>query len=442
MNQTYDVVDHRGSSPTTDVVELLSTFIRFDTSNPGRTEQPLAEWISTRLSLLGVDHEVVEPAPGRMSVVARVAGRNRSRPALLVHGHLDVVPAGTGMWTHPPFDGVVADGYVWGRGAIDMKAMIAMIVSVMTDWSATGRIPERDIVFAFTADEECGGRFGAEYLVQQRPELFADCTEAIGEVGGFSISLGPGSRVYPIQVAEKGAAWYRLTASGTPGHGSLPNSDNAIEKLAYVVSELSRQKFDDHLTDDITDLLAAVLQAHDLAYDETDETIATAFRLLGPFGRILLAGTRNTLNVTGFHTDTGANTVPASAHATLDGRFLPGSEGVLTTLLESFCSESISLDTMFEQPALAAPFQSDLVASMTASLQSEDSAAVAMPYMLSGGTDAKHFSALGIRCYGFSPLQFAPEDDFVSLFHGPDERVGIAALRFGVTVLHHFLSTC
>src|ERR1700761_1916986 len=226
-----------------EVVDLLQDLIRFNTSNPTYPERPAAEWVATKLDEVGIASTIYESEPGRASTVARIEGQDSSRAPLLIHGHLDVVPADASEWSVDPFAGEVSDGYVWGRGAIDMKDMDAMTLAVVRDWARTGRVPPRDIVLAFVADEEAGGVKGAHWLVDNHPDLFADCSEAISEVGGFSVTLRPDLRMYLIQTAEKGLGWLRLRANGKPGHGSMIHEDNAVTVLADAVSRIGNYKF-------------------------------------------------------------------------------------------------------------------------------------------------------------------------------------------------------
>src|SRR4051795_11904157 len=226
-----------------EVAELLSDLIRIDTTNTGDTatsagERAAAEWVACKLADVGIESQICESEPGRASLVARIPGADRSRPALLVHGHLDVVPADPAEWTVHPFSGEERDGYVWGRGAVDMKDMDAMVLALVRDWSRTGVRPPRDIVLAFVADEEAGGRLGARFLVDEHPDLFEGCTEAISEVGGFSITVRDDLRLYLVQTAEKGLAWMRLTAGGRPGHGSFVHDDNAVTRLCEAVAPI------------------------------------------------------------------------------------------------------------------------------------------------------------------------------------------------------------
>jgi acetylornithine deacetylase/succinyl-diaminopimelate desuccinylase-like protein len=359
---------------------------------------------------------------------------------LLIHGHLDVVAAVAGEWSVDPFAGEIRDGYVWGRGTVDMKDMDAMTLALVRDWARTGRKPPRDIVLAFVADEEAGGRKGAHWLVDNHPELFADCTEAISEVGGFSVSLGADLRLYPIQTAEKGLGWLRLVAEGQPGHGSMMHDDNAVTRLAAAVSRVGAYEFPITVTDTVRRFLDSISELTGLAIDPDDP--GPALSKLGAVARMIGATLRNTANPTMLQAGYKANVIPSRAEAIIDTRFLPGQEELLLAKIDELIGEGVSREWEARDIAVETSFDGPLVDAMSAALLAEDPGARALPYLMSGGTDAKSFSTLGIRCFGFSPLQLPPELDFMALFHGIDERVPIASLQFGVRVLDRFLSGC
>ncbi|MGZ6924992.1 M20/M25/M40 family metallo-hydrolase, partial [Oryzihumus sp.] len=249
-----------------EVAELLSDLIRIDSTNTGDTatsagERTAAEWVACKLADVGIDSEIYESERGRASLVARIEGADRSRPALLVHGHLDVVPADPAEWSVHPFSGEERDGYIWGRGAVDMKDMDAMVLALVRDWARTGVQPPRDIVLAYVADEEAGGKLGARFLVDEHPDVFEGCTEAISEVGGFSITVRDDLRLYLVQTAEKGLAWMRLTAAGLPGHGSFVHDDNAVTRLCAAVARLGSARLPTVLTPPMRQFLDAVSDA-------------------------------------------------------------------------------------------------------------------------------------------------------------------------------------
>jgi acetylornithine deacetylase/succinyl-diaminopimelate desuccinylase-like protein len=425
-----------------EVAELLSELIRIDTTNTGDTstsagERVAAEWVAGKLDEVGIASQIFESEPRRASLVARLEGTDSSRPPLLIHGHLDVVPADPAEWSVHPFSGEERDGYVWGRGAVDMKDMDAMTLALVRDWARTGVQPPRDIVLAFVADEEAGGKLGARWIVDEHPELFADCSEAISEVGGFSITVRDDLRLYLVQTAEKGLAWMRLTAGGKPGHGSFVHDDNAVTRLAEAVTRIGRHRFPTVLTPPMRAFLDAVSEAYGIEIDP-DEPEAALGRL-GSISRMIGAALRNTANPTMLTAGYKANVVPGTASATVDGRFLHGQQEEFERQLAALIGEGVQRDWLVHDQAVETTFDGPLVEQMVAALKAEDDGARPVPFTMSGGTDAKSFERLGIRCFGFSPLRLPPDLDFAALFHGIDERVPVESLRFGIRVLDRFL---
>ncbi len=423
-----------------EVVELCRDLIRIDTSNPTSTERAAAEYVATKLEEVGLSTQLFESEPGRASVVTRVEGIDRSRPALLIHGHLDVVPADARDWTVDPFAGEVRDGCLWGRGAVDMKDMDAMTLAVVRDRLRSDRKPARDLVLAFVADEEAGGTYGAKWLVENQPQLFEGATEAISEVGGFSYTVSDDLRLYLIETAQKGMAWMRLTARGRAGHGSMINDDNAVTALCEAVARVGRAKLEIRPTKTVRAFLDEVSDALGIELDP-DDLEATVAKL-GPIARIIGATLRNTVNPTQLEAGYKVNVIPQSATAYVDGRFLPGYEREFEAELDDLLGPDVTREYVNHDIALETDFDGALVDAMAAALKAEDAAARPVPYCLSGGTDAKHFSRLGMRCFGFSPLRLPPDLDFAGMFHGVDERVPLDSLRFGVRVLDRFLDGC
>ncbi|MFL6128420.1 MAG: M20/M25/M40 family metallo-hydrolase [Mycobacteriales bacterium] len=426
-----------------EVVELCTELIRIDTSNPTSDERAAAEYVAGKLAEVGVEPTLLESEPGRASVVARIEGTDPSRPALLVHGHLDVVPAEPGEWTVHPFSGELRDGCVWGRGAVDMKDMDAMTLAVVREWARTGQRPPRDVVLAFLADEEAGGVKGAHWLVEHHPELFDGCTEAVSEVGGFSVTVRDDLRLYPVQAAEKGIAWLRLLARGRPGHGSMRHDDNAVTRLAEAVTRIGRHQFPLVLTKTVRQFLEALSEAFgvDLDLDSADRAeIEALIARLGGLSRMVAATLSNTANPTMLDAGYKANVVPGAASAVVDGRFLPGQAEELARQLEELAGTGVVREWIHHDQAVETDFDGPLVDAMAAALRAEDPAALPVPYTMSGGTDAKSFETLGMRCFGFSPLLLPAELDFAPMFHGTDERVPVEGLRFGVRVLSRFLA--
>ncbi|TGG82342.1 M20/M25/M40 family metallo-hydrolase [Streptomyces albus] len=425
-----------------EVVELCRDLIRIDTSNYGNNEGPgerkAAEYVAEKLAEVGLEPQIIESRPGRASTVARIAGEDPSRPALLIHGHTDVVPANADDWRHHPFSGEIADGCVWGRGAVDMKDMDAMTLAVVRDRMRTGRKPPRDIVLAFLADEEAGGVYGARHLVDNHADLFEGVTEAIGEVGGFSFTVNEQLRLYLIETAQKGMHWMKLTVDGTAGHGSMTNNDNAITELCEAVARLGRHKFPVRVTKTVRSFLDELSDALGIELDPEDmeETLAR----LGGIAKIIGATLQNTAAPTQLGAGYKVNVIPGQATAHVDGRFLPGHEEEFLADLDRLLGPRVKREDVHADKALETTFDGALVEAMQSSLRAEDPIARAVPYMLSGGTDAKSFDDLGIRCFGFAPLKLPPELDFAGMFHGVDERVPVDGLQFGVRVLDRFLS--
>jgi acetylornithine deacetylase/succinyl-diaminopimelate desuccinylase-like protein len=427
-----------------EVVELCRDLIRFESVNDGtgrgKGEREAAEYVAGKLAEVGLEPQIFESAPGRASVVARVEGEDPGRDALLIHGHLDVVPAEPKEWTYDPFAAEVADGCVWGRGAVDMLDMDAMVLAVMRDRLRTGRKPPRDVVLAFLADEEAGGTFGGGWLVENQPQLFEGCTEGISEVGGFSLTVNDDVRLYMIETAQKGMGWLRLTAEGKAGHGSMLSTDNAVTELCEAVARLGRHRFPTHLTKTVKRFLAEVSDAYGVELDPED--LDQVYAVLGPMARIVGATLRNTANPTMLDAGYKHNVIPGRAHAMVDGRFLPGFEDEWERELDAVLGPKIIREYTHYDIALETEFEGALVNAMVASLKAEDPGARPVPYALSGGTDAKHFSRLGIRGFGFAPLRLPADLDFSGMFHGVDERVPLDALAFGVRVLDRFLDDC
>ncbi|WP_353941541.1 M20/M25/M40 family metallo-hydrolase [Streptomyces sp. HUAS MG91] len=431
----------RAVSGQDEVVDLCRELIQIDTSNygdhSGPGERKAAEWVAEKLAEVGLEPKIFESHPGRASTVARIEGEDPSRPALLIHGHTDVVPANAADWTHHPFSGEIADGCVWGRGAVDMKDMDAMTLAVVRDRLRTGRKPPRDIVLAFLADEEAGGTWGARHLVDNHRDLFDGVTEAISEVGGFSFTVNEQRRLYLIQTAEKGMHWMKLSVAGTAGHGSMIHRDNAITELSEAVARLGRHQFPvrvtktlRHFLDELGDALGTELDPEDM-----QETIAK----LGGIAKLIGATLSNTANPTQLGAGYKVNVIPGEATAHVDGRFLPGYEDEFLADLDRLLGPNVRREDVHADKAVETTFDGALVEAMQTSIAAEDPIGKAIPYMLSGGTDAKSFVELGIRNFGFAPLQLPPELDFAGMFHGVDERVPVDGLKFGVRVLDRFI---
>lgn len=424
-----------------EVVDLCRDLIRIDTSNygdhSGPGERAAAEYVAEKLAEVGLEPQIFESHKGRASTVARIEGEDRSRPALLIHGHTDVVPANAEDWTHHPFSGEIADGCVWGRGAVDMKDMDAMTLAVVRDRLRTGRKPPRDIVLAFLADEEAGGTYGARYLVDHHPHLFEGVTEAISEVGGFSFTVNEKVRLYLIETAQKGMHWMKLTVDGNAGHGSMIHKDNAITELSEAVGRLGRHEFPVRVTKTLRSFLDQLGDA--LGTELDPENMDATLAKLGGIAKLIGASLKNTANPTQLGAGYKVNVIPGQATAHVDGRFLPGHEEEFLADLDRILGPRVKREDVHADKALETTFDGALVDAMQSALQAEDPIARAVPYMLSAGTDAKSFDDLGIRGFGFAPLKLPPELDFAGMFHGVDERVPVDGLKFGVRVLDRFI---
>lgn len=423
------------------VVQYCQDLIRFDTTNFGNAksngETKAAEYVSNILDELNIDYKIVGPDKQRSSLIASIEGTDNNLPGVVLHGHLDVVPVERDKWSKPAFEAIIDQNMIWGRGAVDMKNGNAMILASLYELIKSGWKPKRTISLVFFADEEAGGLFGSHYVTTNYPEYFENATEAIGEVGGFSHTLSNGVRLYLIETAQKGIAWMKLTAKGTAGHGSMTNNDNAINKIATAITNLSAHKFPITIKDSVRGLLEETATAHGMKFDENDPEKVVA--LLGTLAKLVSATLSDTANPTMLSAGYKVNVIPGEATAYVDGRFLPGNSETFLKEIKTVVGKDISVEAETLDVALEAPFKSGIVESMINALSIEDPAAKVVPYMLSGGTDAKAMSKFGIKGYGFTPLLLPNDLDFTSLFHGHDERIPISSLQFGARTMHRFI---
>jgi acetylornithine deacetylase/succinyl-diaminopimelate desuccinylase-like protein len=430
-----------GLGPDAGVVELCSQLIRFDTSNYGggesAGEREAAEFAAAQLP--AYQPVLLEAAPRRTNLVVRVPGADRSAPALLVHGHLDVVPAVAQEWTVPPFSGEVRDGYLWGRGAVDMKDMCAMVLSVVRSWPARGVMPRRDVVVALVADEEVTGELGAQWLVSEHPSLFEGCVIGISETGGYTMPVN-GVRLYPVAAAERGIAHLRLQAHGRAGHGSRPNSANAVTALVSTVARLAAHPWPVRLTPVVRAYLEQAGAALGVDVDlDGDDAVDSTIAKLGRAGTLATGVVRNTVTPTMLSAGYKVNVIPAMAEALLDVRHLPGTIDELLATIDSLLGPGVTRTFVERTEPVSAPVDSPWFTAMADALRAEDPEAVVVPYCMGGGTDAKAFSRLGIAGYGFAPLLLPEDYDYRAMAHGVDERIPVEALRFGARVLDRFL---
>jgi acetylornithine deacetylase/succinyl-diaminopimelate desuccinylase-like protein len=422
-----------------DTARIARDLIRFDTTNwgSGRAtgETEAAEYVEAELRALGLEPGLHDAAPRRTSVVARVEGADPSRPALVVHGHLDVVPADPANWSVDPFEGEIRDGMLWGRGAVDMKDMDAMILTSLGDILRSGRRPARDLVVAFFSDEENGGVFGSHHLVTHHPELFAGATEAISEVGGYSVDLA-GRRAYLLQTGEKALVWVRLVSRGVAAHGSRVIRDNALTTLSEAVARIGRHEWPVQLGATTSAMLEGVRRLLDAAPEEDPVALIERTGIAAGF---LRSTVRTTSNPTVLQAGYKHNVIPDRAEALVDVRPFAGQEDAVLAELRELAGPEVEVEVVHHDVGLENPFAGALVERMVGSLKRHDPDAEVLPYLLSGGTDNKALSELGIAGYGFAPLRLGPGLDFPAMFHGVDERVPLDALAFGRAVLTDFL---
>jgi len=423
-----------------EVARIARDLIRFDTSNWGggnaKGEREAAEYVGAFLTSLGLEPQYHEPIPRRTNVMARVPGRNPDKPALILHGHLDVVPAVAEDWSVDPFAGEIRDGMLWGRGAVDMKDMDAMILTSVADILRAGDRPERDLVLAFFADEENGGVEGSALVVRDHPEWFAGATEAISEVGGYSIDIDD-RRAYLLQVGEKALVWIRLVARGVAAHGSSQHRLNAVTRLAEAVAAIGRTEWPMRLTPATERMIADLAALNGTSADDPDAVVAG----VGAASRFLGATLRTTTNPTGLTAGYKHNVIPDRAEALIDVRTLPGAEDAVLAEIQRIVGDDVAVEIVHRDIGLEVPFAGDLVDSMVAALGRHDPGAPVIPYLMGGGTDNKALAELGIDGYGFAPLRLPAGLDFTGMFHGVDERVPIASLEFGQAVLTDLLRT-
>lgn len=425
-----------------DVVALCQELLTIDSSNFGDNEGPVeracAEFVMAKLTEVGYAPTYLESSPGRANVILRIPGRDPSLGAVMLHGHLDVVPAVASDWQVHPLSGEERDGMLWGRGAVDMKGMDAMILAFALDLATTGRVPERDVVVAFLADEEAGGLYGSHWLVKEHRELFEGVTTAISEVGGFSIEID-GKRCYLLQTAEKGIMWLRLVAQGRAGHGSQVGTDNAVTRLCAAVTRIGQHEWPIEITPTVREFLDSVEQITGEALDYRDFDALSA--RLGTTARWIGATLQNTSNPSTLTAGYKHNVIPGSASALVDCRFLPGQRDEVLATMKELAGERVDVIVDHEDVSLDAPYKGAVPDAMVRSLLAEDPGAHVLPYCLSGGTDNKAFSLLGITGYGFAPLRLPKGLDFAGMFHGVDERVPADSLIFGRRVLERLVMT-
>ncbi len=440
---SHDSSNYQRSELEADTITLCQEMIKIPSVNFGDgkgDERAIADYVVAKLLEVGISSKIYESAPGRCNVVATIPGVNADRPGLVVHGHIDVVPANADDWSVDPFAGEIRDGMIWGRGALDMKNMDAMMLAIVRKWARSGYKPPRNILLVFFADEEAGSLFGSRWMAREHPEIFEGYSEAVSEVGGFSVTVGDGKRLYLVEAAQKGINWMRLTAEGRAGHGSMLNDENAVTALASAVAKIGNHTWPQRYTKTVKVFFEQLAKATGKPYDLSD--LQPLLKELGSTARMIGATLQNTANPTLLEAGYKANVIPQSATAIVDGRFLPGYEEELKDTIRELVGPDIKIETITRDISLEVDFEGELVDAMRNAILSQDPEGIPVPYTMSGGTDNKALSELGIIGYGFSPLKLPADLDFMSLFHGVDERVPIDGLIFGVRVLENFLENC
>jgi len=425
-----------------DAIRICQDLIRIPSVNYGEgkgDEKAVADYVVASLAEVGIEAKIYESAPNRCNVIANIEGQDQTRPGLVLHGHIDVVPAAAEEWQVDPFSATIKDGAIWGRGAVDMKNVDAMILAIVRYWARNKIKPPRNIVLAFFADEEAGSTFGSRWMAKEHPEVFKNCSQAVSEVGGFSVTLANGKRLYMIEAAQKGIHWVKLTAHGQAGHGSFINNQNPVTALSEAVTKIGNYEWPQTYTKAVKELFTAIADALERPLgDDYREFLVE----IPSVARMIAATLQNTANPTMLDAGYKANVIPKEASAVIDGRFLPGHEDALNRTIVEIVGPDIKIETVTHDIALEVPFEGELVEAMKSAILKLDPEGIPVPYLMSGGTDNKALSELGIVGYGFSPLRLPADLDFMALFHGVDERIPLESLEFGVKALEDFLLNC
>jgi acetylornithine deacetylase/succinyl-diaminopimelate desuccinylase-like protein len=416
------------------VTELLQELIRFDTTNPPGNEAACVDFLRAQLDEVGCETETYEQEPGRPNLVSRLTGGDA--PPLLLQGHVDVVTTALQKWQHPPFAGVIEDGCVWGRGALDMKAGVAMLVHAFLRAKREGVQLPGDLVLLVLSDEEAGSNVGARYLVQNHPGLFEEMRYALGEFGGFTLHVG-GKRFYPIQVAEKQICWLKATVRGPGGHGAMVHRGGTVARLGRFLSDLDRKRMPVHVTPvvrEMVEAIAAELPRHQAVIMRSllkPRLTDRALRLLGARAAQFEPMLRNTVNATIVRGGAKINVVPSEIELELDGRALPGfSPEQLVAELHDLAGDDIEIEVVRHDPGPSAP-DLGLFETLAGVIRELDPEGIPVPLLQIGVTDGRFFSQAGVQTYGFLPMRLPEEFDFSKLIHAADERIPVAALEFG-----------
>ena len=425
-----------------ELLKHFKTLLRFETVNPPGNEKPAAQYLASVLEKEGLAPELYDSAENRSNLVCRIKGTGQKAP-LLLNGHLDVVPVEPARWDRPPFGAEEKDGCIYGRGTLDMKNMVAMCLMAMILVKRAGLAPKRDLIFCAVADEEAGGQYGSQFMVEHHPEKVR-AEYALSEVGGFSMEIA-GARCYPIQIAEKGACWLRIETSGDPGHGSIPDPHSALIQAAEIAAKLGRTLLPQHNTE------PTVRFIHDLA-GHLGFPGNQVFRLLLQPGlsgillkhaikdkntaQTLAAMLRNTANPTTLHAGQKINVIASTAVLEVDCRILPGQTAKsLIREVRAVIGSKPAITVIKELTPTQAPADDPVMGLFAEAITRRDPGSFVIPTLVTGLTDASHWKKLGIKCYGFAPVRLPPEISFKRLIHGHNERIPISGLRFGLETL-------
>ncbi len=424
-------------------LELLQNLLRFDTTNPPGNEVQCIKYIDEVLTAAGFETTILAREETRPNLITRLPGQGLA-PPLLMYGHADVVTTEGQQWTHPPFDGVVADGYIWGRGTLDMKGAVTMMVAAMLRAGAQGLAPAGDVVLAVVSDEEAGGDYGARYLVENHARLFDGIRYAIGEAGGISFHVGA-STVYPIMVAEKQMCWMKATVRGEGGHGSMPVRGQAMAKMARMLQTLDRRRLPVHVTEPVRQMIETIASAlpsaqRMLLRQLLNPALTNAIlNLIGPLSQTLDPLLHNTVSPTVLHGSTKVNVIPCEVSVELDGRLLPGHPvDEMKSELRGLLGDEVEIAIVRHEPGPAEP-DMGLFDTLAGILREADPGGTSGPLVMAGVTDARHFSRLGIQTYGFTPMKLPPDLNPWRLAHGVDERIPVGALEYGTEAIYKLL---
>lgn len=427
-----------------EALELFRALLRVDTTNPPGREQAAAELLAESLHQDGIEPRLLSSAKDRTSLVARLKGTGEL-PPLMLTGHLDVVPAEPARWKHPPFGAVVEDGWLYGRGAVDMKNMVAMSAMVLKALRRERVTLKRDVIFAAVADEEAGCEHGSKFLVNSYPEL-VKAEFALGEIGGFTLEIN-GVRLYPIQVAQKGVVWLKARMEGSTGHGSIPREDNAVVALGAKLAKLTPDALPVRPTAAARAFIQGIARVQPFVARNMLPLVLNprmTDRLLARLpdrgvARVMNALLRTTVSPTVLRAGSKTNVIPSSAEAELDGRTLPGQTvDDLLAQLRELLGEDVKLEVIHAQDPVEASPNTPMFRQLAEAIREMDPAGIVVPQLIPGFTDGGPFSKLGITYYGFSPIWFpdAPKVSFSELYHGDNERIPIEGFRRGLEALH------